>query len=109
VTRTETTVARRTLKNDVDRRMDVVVRSTNVFMSERDILALDRRNLSYYIETLRVGEAEVRKLRKRLEALQAGVEKVCARDDCQHPVAGRSDARYCSDRCRIHAHRRSNG
>lgn len=76
-----------------------------VFMTERDIQALTRKNLPHWIAELRESEAMTRRLRKRLEALQDEIEKPCP--VCGRPVAGRSDAVYCGSSCRLRAHRTS--
>ena len=57
-----------------------------------------------WIAKFRDGEAALRKLRLRVDALRDGE----ALPECQHcgeSFAGRSDARYCSTRCRVAAHR----
>ena len=57
-----------------------------------------------WIRNLRAGEAGLRAMRLRVEALRDGE----ALPECQHcgeSFAGRSDARYCSTRCRVAAHR----
>jgi ferredoxin len=97
--------SRRWLKNDPDRRMLAVVQNTRAFFPEKDIQALDRRNLDHWIAELRKGEADVRRLRIRLEALQAEVDRPCRL--CGRPVAGRADAIYCTSECRVRAHRKA--
>jgi hypothetical protein len=102
-------VRRQHLKNDPDRRMDMLVAGTRVFLPEKDVLALDRRNLDQWIAELRRGESEVRQLRQRLEALQAEVDRPCPGPGCRRQVTGRADAVYCSSGCRVRAHRRAKG
>ena len=97
------TTPTKTLKNDPDRRMGWVVSSVQVDFPERDLPALDRTNLDGWIADLRKGEAAVRRLRQRLEALRDDAKRQC--DQCGRPLIGRADARYCSDRCRVQAHR----
>jgi hypothetical protein len=99
-------VTRKRLVNDPDRRMDnVVLDASLVGFPESDFPKLDRTNLDYWIDTLRQGEAQVRRLRKRLEALRDGGERVCGRNGCSRNIFGRSDALYCSTDCRVAAHR----
>ena len=57
----------------------------------------------WMVDELRKGEAAVRRLRRQLEQRLAGEKpRGCAR--CGHPVTGRPDRKYCSDRCRQAAH-----
>jgi len=60
------------------------------------------------VESLRERESELRKERLRLEALRdnAGLLPECER--CGVEFVGRSDARFCSTRCRVAAHRAAN-
>lgn len=57
------------------------------------------------VESLRERESELRKERLRLEALRdnAGLLPEC--EHCGAEFVGRSDARFCSTRCRVAAHR----
>lgn len=55
-------------------------------------------------EGLRRREAVYRRARLRLEALRAG-EVLPECEQCGETIVGRSDARYCSTRCRVAAHR----
>ncbi|WP_219413939.1 hypothetical protein [Pseudonocardia nigra] len=74
-------------------------------LHSEQLRTLTPRQLAPLIGELRKGEAAIRKLRQRLEALQSGLDRVCAREDCTRPVAGRADARYCGPDCRLRAHR----
>lgn len=56
------------------------------------------------IAQAREREVEQRKYRQRLEALQGG-EVLPECEQCGAEFAGRSDARFCSTRCRVAAHR----
>jgi hypothetical protein len=56
-----------------------------------------------WVEQLRTAETVVRELRVRLEQIEAGTVRRCGR--CGKSIAGRSDRKYCSDKCRIDAHR----
>lgn len=56
------------------------------------------------IAQAREREVEQRKYRQRLEALQSG-EVLPECEHCGSDFVGRSDARYCSTRCRVAAHR----
>jgi hypothetical protein len=98
---------RRRLKNDSDARMVHIVEAAAAWLPEKDIQTLDRSNLPYYIAKLREAETRTRQLRKRLEALQAGVERPCPA--CGRPVQGRADAVYCSTNCRVRSHRENGG
>jgi hypothetical protein len=60
-------------------------------------------NVSEWVADLRKGEADLRSFRLQVEALRS-VRKCGA---CGEPLAGRSDRRYCSSRCRVRAHRES--
>jgi hypothetical protein len=99
------TVSRRYLKNDPDRLMYNNVLGTHVWMSEKNLQALNPKALDGFIEDLRKGEAMTRKLRERLEALRSKSARKCP--SCGRPVVGRSDAIYCTTPCRIKAHRES--
>ena len=57
-----------------------------------------------WVEAFRTAEAGMRRARLRLEALQAG-EVLPECEQCGETIVGRSDARYCSTRCRVAAHR----
>ncbi len=98
-------VARRHLKNDVDQRMLAMATGGQVFLPEKDLLALNPKGLSGFIEELRKSETQTRHLRKRLEALQDKSARACPA--CGRPVAGRSDAIYCRSECRVRAYRES--
>lgn len=101
------------LRNDVERRFEefVASRGGGWFWPERDFARLDKRHLARWIKELRAGEASLRKLRKRLEALQGAVERPCpapivgGEGVCNRPVVGRVDAVYCCAECRLRAHR----
>lgn len=96
---------RRWRKNDPELRVLEAVQHTRVWFPEKDIQALDRRGLDYLIAELRKGEADVRRFRKRLEALQAEVDRPCP--ECGRQVVGRADAVYCTSECRVRAHRKA--
>ncbi len=98
-------VASRHLKNDADKRMHSAATSGQVFLPDKDLLALNPKGLSVFIEELRKSETQTRQLRKRLEALRDKSVRACPA--CGRPVAGRSDAIYCSPECRVRAHRES--
>src|SRR5487761_335876 len=72
-----------------------------------DFERLDRDQLGQWIRDLRKAEAAVRRLRKRLEALQAGIRPGPCRA-CGQPFSGRPDAVYCGTTCRVRAHRARN-
>lgn len=57
-----------------------------------------------WAEAFRTAEAGMRRARLRLEALRAG-EVLPECEQCGETIVGRSDARYCSTRCRVAAHR----
>jgi uncharacterized C2H2 Zn-finger protein len=57
-----------------------------------------------WAEGLRRREAVYREARLRLEALRDG-EVLPECEQCGETFVGRSDARYCSTRCRVAAHR----
>ena len=57
----------------------------------------------WMIEELAKGERSIRRYRLHLEALLADEPRTCAR--CRQPIAGRADRKFCSDACRIAAHR----
>src|SRR5215212_1010954 len=97
------TAAGRQLRHDPDTQMTLIVERTIVDFPEEAYQALNPGYLDDWIGRLREGEASVRKMRKRLEALQRGTRKECP--ECGRPVVGRSDSRYCSPRCRVRAHR----
>jgi IS5 family transposase len=57
-----------------------------------------------WLEGLRRRETVYREARIRLEALRSGeILPECKR--CGETIVGRADARYCSTRCRVAAHR----
>jgi hypothetical protein len=84
---------------------NVVLTASMIDFPGADLVKLDRDQLAHWIAELRRGETAVRRLRKRLQALQGGVDRDCARPGCDRPVAGRPDALYCSTYCRVYAHR----
>jgi hypothetical protein len=64
----------------------------------------DRSDFDMWVGQLRRAEASIRRYRKRLEALRDGrVPRRCP--VCGGPVAGRADAVYCGDLCRLRAYR----
>jgi hypothetical protein len=68
----------------------------------------DPKLLPHHIGCLRDAESKLRKLRLRME--EALPVRTCRRTGCESPVTGRADARFCSVRCRVTAHRdRSRG
>ena len=92
--------------------MDESVLSLGVFDSEvwpesrlAELAGLaDRHDFDMWVGQLRRAETSIRRYRKRLEALRDG----CALRRC--PVcggllAGRADAVYCGDVCRLRAYR----
>src|SRR4051794_8730901 len=92
-------------KNDQERRVAQFAGAAQAFMPEKDIQQLTRATLDYLITELRNGETNVRRLRKRLEALRDQSERPCP--VCDRPVTGRPDAIYCNAACRIKAHRQA--
>lgn len=93
------------LRNDPDTRIGRAVIDSRVgVFPDRDLAKLDRPSLPCLIGELRQAETEVRRLRKRLEALHNQVDRPCPQ--CGRAVAGRADAVYCSTDCRVKAHRR---
>ncbi|MGD8214051.1 hypothetical protein [Aestuariimicrobium sp. Y1814] len=71
------------------------------------VIGLEPEYVADLMHELRTGEAELRKLRQRLDALQGG-EPARACPVCGKSVTGRSDAVYCSTACRVNAHRARN-
>jgi len=64
----------------------------------------DRHDFDMWVDQLRRAETSIRRHRKRLEALRDGrVPRRCP--VCGGPVAGRADAVYCGDVCRLRAYR----
>ncbi len=57
----------------------------------------------WMIDELAKSERSLRRWRLHLEALLADEPRMCAR--CRKPMAGRADRKFCSDECRIAAHR----
>lgn len=57
-----------------------------------------------WLDGLRRRETVYRNARLRLEALRSG-EVLPECEQCGETIVGRSDARYCSTRCRVAAHR----
>lgn len=65
---------------------------------------LPRKKLDEWIAAQATIEHEARRTRLRLEALRDGALRICER--CEQEFApARADARYCSARCRVAAHR----
>lgn len=64
----------------------------------------DRADFDTWVGQLRRAETSIRRYRKRLEALRDGrAPKKCP--VCGSPAAGRADAVYCGDVCRLRAYR----
>jgi hypothetical protein len=64
----------------------------------------DRDDFDMWVDQLRRAETLIRRHRKRLEALRDGrAPRRCPA--CGGPVAGRADAVYCGDVCRLRAYR----
>ena len=82
--------------------MDQTVAGAGV--TEYDVRWLRQLDVEpWWIEELVKAEQSIRRLRTQLEALAAESPRTCAR--CRQPMGGRADRKYCSDRCRIEAHR----
>jgi hypothetical protein len=64
---------------------------------------LDREQLPWWIENLKEAEANIRRLRGRLEAILDGSERRCP--VCDTAVTGRADQLYCGATCRQRARR----
>jgi len=91
-------MAARTLQT----RVDVAVTSCGVGrFTDRELNDLDVQE--WWVDKLREAERSIRDLRVQLEARLVGNDRRCLR--CGKRVAGRADKKYCSDRCRIEAHR----
>lgn len=58
----------------------------------------------WWIEHLEESERAIRRLRLQLQASLDADPRRCGH--CELPIAGRSDRKFCSDRCRVAAHRR---
>jgi hypothetical protein len=100
-------MTRRTLRNDPDRRMDLVANGDRYDFPEADLPKLDRKHVPYWVQQLREVEAGARRLRYRLEELDRGIEqRKCW--TCHGAVTGRRDRVYCSDACRQRMHRKRN-
>lgn len=71
---------------------------------DRDLPA-DRITVEpWMVDRLREGEAQLRRLRLQIERrLVEGQEQLCAQ--CRRPIVGRTDRKFCSNRCRQAAHR----
>jgi hypothetical protein len=102
-------MARRPFRDDPTDRMQRIVdgveqlRRGGLF-TEAEWEKLDRSQIDGWITGLRKGEASLRGLRKRLEALRDDAPtRLC--EYCRQPFAGRSDARFCSVACRVKAYR----
>jgi hypothetical protein len=64
----------------------------------------DRHDFDMWVNQLRRAETSIRRYRKRLETLRDGrAPRRCP--VCGGPVAGRADAVYCGDVCRLRAYR----
>ena len=68
-----------------------------------DLSRVDREQLPWMIDHLREAEADVRRLRKRLEAELGGTDRSCP--VCGDAVTGRADQVYCGPTCRQRARR----
>lgn len=73
-------------------------------MLGREAASVKPEDREALIAQAREREVEQRKYRQRLEALQSG-EVLPECEQCGAEFAGRSDARFCSTRCRVAAHR----
>lgn len=74
------------------------------YMDERYTDAVRPEDRSAAIAEAREKEAEQRQHRLRLEALRdSGLVPEC--EHCEGEFVGRADARFCSTRCRVAAHR----
>jgi hypothetical protein len=60
----------------------------------------------WMIEAMRNGEAAMRRFRDELERRLSGEARTCEGPNCRRPVYGRADKTFCSDKCRIQAHRK---
>lgn len=58
----------------------------------------------WWLDHLAEHERATRRLRLRLQASLDANPRTCG--NCGDPLAGRTDRRFCSDRCRVAAHRR---
>jgi hypothetical protein len=86
----------------IDGGLDTVLRAMSASTK------VDLKIEPWMADELRRGESAVRRLRIQVEQQLAGERpRGCAR--CGHPVTGRADRKYCSDRCRqaAHQHRRA--
>src|ERR1022692_3053155 len=104
----------RYLKNDPDRRMTNVVQGAYVgdlaMWPESELAKLDLANVAWWATELRAAEASIRRLRKRLLKLaspDAAAPMSC--EECEGPMSGRSDRRFCSAACRQRAYRSRDG
>lgn len=70
-----------------------------------DDLPADRITIEpWMVDSLREGEARLRRLRLQIEQHLAGQRgQSCAQ--CRRPIVGRTDRKFCSNRCRQAAHR----
>src|SRR4051812_23939004 len=58
----------------------------------------------WWVDHLAASERAIRELRHRIEALTTDHhQRTC--NQCGMPISGRSDRKFCSDACRIKAHR----
>ena len=65
-------VSKLRLRNEADRRMAEVISSLRFAVAPLGVARVSRGNLDTWIRELREREASVRRLRRRLEALQDG-------------------------------------
>ena len=94
------------LRNDPEWQMLNTVQGSRipeVVFDRLDLSRIDREQLPRYIDELRKGEAEVRRLRYRLEAFLDDSERHCP--VCDTAVTGRADQVYCGATCRQRARR----
>lgn len=98
-------------KRPPQKRLEDVITSAGVANASLGYFGTEVNVEPWMVGELREAEASIRRLRREVEARLAGAaSRPC--DGCGRPVsATRSDARYCSGRCRQAAlrSRRSNG
>ncbi len=71
--------------------------------AELDASRLDREHLAGWVAHLQEAEANTRRLRRQLEALESGAARTCP--ECDTAVTGRADQVYCGATCRQRARR----
>jgi hypothetical protein len=68
-----------------------------------DLKRIDPEHLAAMVEHLRQAEKSARGLRGLLESELEDDHRLCL--TCRRPVTGKASRLYCSDRCRVRAHR----